>query len=210
MITLKELRQRARNSLDNKIFSETWLFALLACAIVALAYVVLETSSALALVSLFICGCFDFGLCTYFLHNARGQKNKSDLKPILCGFSEDIGRNIIAGLLVSIFTALWTLLLIVPGIIKYYAYSMTFYIMRDNPGISAYDAIKESEKMMKGYKMKAFLLDLSFIGWLIVGALCLGVGTLWVAPYMLSAKTELYEYIRLNPINTEDTTTANA
>ena len=50
--------------------------------------------------------------------------------------------------------------------------------------------------MMKGYKMKAFLLDLSFIGWLIVGALCCGIGTLWVAPYMAAAKAELYEEIR--------------
>jgi uncharacterized membrane protein len=155
-------------------------------------------------------GCLEFGLCAYFLNNARAQENKADLKQLFKGFTTNIGKNIVAGLLVAVFTALWSILFVIPGIVKSYAYSMTFFIMRDNPSISAYDAIKESEKMMKGYKMKAFLLDLSFIGWLIVGALCLGVGTLWVAPYMLSAKTELYEYIRLNPINTEDTTTANA
>ena len=201
MITCKELRQRARNSLGNDILCETWLYALLPCAIVAIAFAVLELSYVLALASLFIGGCLEFGLCTYFLNNARGQKNKSDLKPLLSGFTEDIGRNMIAGFLVSVFVMMWSLLFIIPGVVKGYAYSMTFFIMRDNPNISAYDAMKESEKMMKGYKMKAFLLDLSFIGWIFVGVLCLGVGILWVAPYMIAAKTELYEHIRANAQN---------
>ena len=196
MITCKELRQRARNSLDNKIFGSTWLFALLACAIISLINGVLGASVYLSIVLVVFGGCLEFGLCAYFLNNARAQENKADLKQLFKGFTTNISKNIVAGLLVAIFTALWSILFVIPGIVKSYAYSMTFYIMNDNPELSASEAIKESQRMMKGYKMKAFLLDLSFIGWLFVGALCCGIGTLWVAPYMAAAKAELYEEIR--------------
>ena len=201
MITCKELRQRARNSLDNKIFGGTWLFALLACAIISLINAVLGGTGVLAIVLFVFAGCLEFGLCAYFLNNARAKENKADLKQLFKGFTTNISKNIVAGMLVAVFTALWSLLFVIPGIVKSYAYSMTFYIMNDNPNLSASEAIKESQRMMKGYKMKAFLLDLSFIGWLFVGALCCGIGTLWVAPYMAAAKTELYQHIRANAQN---------
>lgn len=200
MITCKELRQRARNSLDNRIFGSTWLFALLACAIIGFINGTLGATGFLSVVVLVFGGCLEFGLCAYFLNNARSQ-NKGDLKQLFNGFTNNISKNIVAGLLVAVFTALWSILFVIPGIVKSYAYSMTFYIMNDNPNLSASEAIKESQRMMKGYKMKAFLLDLSFIGWLFVGALCCGIGTLWVAPYMTAAKTELYEHIRANAQN---------
>lgn len=96
-------------------------------------------------------------------------------------------------LLVLIYTMLWTFLLIVPGIIKGIAYSQSIYILRDNPGIVINDAITQSRKLMDGYKGKYFLLNLSFIGW---GALCiltLGIGFIWLAPYISSSLASFYQ-----------------
>lgn len=98
-------------------------------------------------------------------------------------------------LLLFIFTLLWMLLLIVPGIIKAIAYSQTFYLLKDHPEYTALQAITESKRRMKGYKWKFFLLNLSFIGWLILGALPLGIGLFWVFPYISSADAAFYEEI---------------
>ena len=80
-------------------------------------------------------------------------------------------RTVGAVLLVFVYTLLWTLLLVIPGIIKAYSYSMTFYILRENPEMTAGDAITASQKMMDGHKMDLFLLSLSFIGWAILASI---------------------------------------
>ena len=99
-------------------------------------------------------------------------------------------------LLTAIFIFLWMLLLIIPGIIKAYAYSMTFYIMRDNPDMPALDAIHTSEKMMYGHKWEFFLLQLSFIGWYLLAILTAGIGFLWLAPYYGTTQAAFYERIQ--------------
>lgn len=85
-------------------------------------------------------------------------------------------RTVGAVLLVFVYTLLWTLLLVIPGIIKAYSYSMTFYILRENPEMTAGDAITASQKMMDGHKMDLFLLSLSFIGWAILASITFGNG----------------------------------
>ena len=112
------------------------------------------------------------------------------------GFSSDFGQNLLIGLMTAIFTALWSLLLIVPGIVKAYSYSMVYYIKADHPEYDWRQCIAESQAMMNGHKMDLFILDLSFIGWMIVGSLCLGVGTLWVSAYMEAARAHFYESIQ--------------
>lgn len=203
MISCRELRRRARGALGNSIFNGSWLFALLACVVVSLITSVLSSTGVLAPLTFIIYGCLQFGLCSFFLKSIRGSEDKDDLNTLFTGFTENLGRNIIAGILIQIFTFLWALLFIIPGIVMAYAYSMTFYIMRDNPNMSALDAIKASKKMMRGYKMKAFLLTLSFLGWIFVGVFCCcGIGMLWVTPYMQASHAELYEHIKSN---SEDT-----
>ncbi|MDQ0873920.1 putative membrane protein [Paenibacillus sp. V4I3] len=91
---------------------------------------------------------------------------------------------------------LWFLLLIIPGIVKSYAYSMTPFILADNPGIGMKRAVDLSNQMTRGQKWKMFVLDLSFIGWFILGTLALGIGVLFVLPYYNSTKAELYLVIR--------------
>ena len=101
-------------------------------------------------------------------------------------------RTVGAVLLVFVYTLLWTLLLVIPGIIKAYSYSMTFYILRENPEMTAGDAITASQKMMDGHKMDLFLLSLSFIGWAILASITFGIGYLWLIPYIYTAYAAFY------------------
>ncbi|WP_059170549.1 DUF975 family protein [Bacillus sp. FJAT-27445] len=96
-------------------------------------------------------------------------------------------------LLTTIYTILWTLLLIVPGIIKGIAYSQAYFILKDNPGIVINDAITESRKLMDGYKGKYFLLNLSFIGWFLLSILTLGIGLIWLVPYITASLASFYQ-----------------
>ena len=105
-------------------------------------------------------------------------------------------RTVGAVLLVFVYTLLWTLLLVIPGIIKAYSYSMTFYILRENPEMTAGDAITASQKMMDGHKMDLFLLSLSFIGWAILASITFGIGYLWLIPYIYTAYSAFYETLK--------------
>ncbi len=99
-------------------------------------------------------------------------------------------------ILMYVYTFLWTLLLFIPGIIKGYSYSMTSYVMVDNPELEYNAAIERSMAMMDGYKMKLFLLDLSFIGWALLSILTLGIGLLWLIPYMQQTNAAFYEELK--------------
>ena len=105
-------------------------------------------------------------------------------------------RTVGAVLLVFVYTLLWTLLLVIPGIIKAYSYSMTLYILRENPEMTAGDAITASQKMMDGHKMDLFLLSLSFIGWAILASITFGIGYLWLIPYIYTAYAAFYETLK--------------
>ncbi|PLR75613.1 hypothetical protein CU633_20170 [Bacillus sp. V3-13] len=97
-----------------------------------------------------------------------------------------------ASILVFIFILLWSLLLIIPGIIKAIAYSQTFFLLKDHPEYTVLEAITESRRRMKGYKWKYFLMNLSFIGWGILAVLSLGIGFLWLSPYISAANATFY------------------
>ena len=97
----------------------------------------------------------------------------------------------------DLFTVLWTLLFIIPGIVKSYEYQMIPYLLADNPQMTKEQAFEESKRMMQGQKWKAFVLDLSFIGWNILSALTLGIlGIFYVQPYMDATHVAVYEALR--------------
>lgn len=100
-----------------------------------------------------------------------------------------IGTNIMIG----IFTFLWSLLFLIPGIIKGLAYSQTMLLLKDNPEFGIFEAITESRRRMDGYKWKYFLLGLSFIGWGLLCILSIGIGFLWLVPYVYTANATFYE-----------------
>lgn len=109
---------------------------------------------------------------------------------------KDYGHKILGMFLMGLFIALWTLLLIIPGIIKTFSYAMTPYILNEYPSVGVNDSIDISRKMMKGHKLDLFLLELSFIGWGILCILTLGIGFLWLVPYMQTSLSIFYEDVK--------------
>lgn len=103
-----------------------------------------------------------------------------------------------------IYVILWSLLLLIPGIIKSYSYALTPYILHDNPEIKNNEAIELSMKMMEGHKMQMFLLDLSFLGWVLLAILTFGIGMFWVVPYIDTTKAAFYEDLKKELIVTEE------
>jgi uncharacterized membrane protein len=95
----------------------------------------------------------------------------------------------------GLFTFLWALLLIIPGIIKAYAYSMSMYIAIKEPRVQGIEAITRSKTMMDGHKMDLFLLDLSYIGWYLLSLLTFGILLLWVVPRHQTARTLVFNEI---------------
>lgn len=98
----------------------------------------------------------------------------------------------------DLYTALWGLLLIVPGIVKSLSYAMTPYIMAEEPNLNASEAIQKSMLMMEGHKWNLFLLHLSFLGWDILAALTAGIGNLILNPYKNAAMTAFYRELKGN------------
>lgn len=134
-----------------------------------------------------------YGYAVMFLDLLRGVK--IEFGRLFDGYS-DIGRIFGTVLLHNIYLFLWTLLLIVPGIVKMYSYALTNFILKDYPELAYNAAIEKSMAMMSGYKMKLFLLDLSFIGWALLSCLTLGIGFLFLYPYMQTAHAAFYEELR--------------
>ncbi|RYL92144.1 DUF975 family protein [Sporolactobacillus sp. THM7-4] len=110
-----------------------------------------------------------------------------------------------ASILMGIFVVLWSLLLVIPGVIKGFSYSQTLYILRDHPEYSVLEAITESRKLMNGYKAKYFLLNLSFIGWAILAAIPALIGYLWFVPYFIASLSAFYNKLVEIPAGTQDT-----
>lgn len=111
-------------------------------------------------------------------------------------------RGIIGSMFIrDIYLLLWTLLFVIPGIIKSYSYLMVPYILTDNPNMGADKAITLSRKMMDGNKADAFVLHLSFIGWYLLGALAFIIGMFFVNPYFYATEAQLYLALRKNAID---------
>lgn len=127
------------------------------------------------------------------------RRGKLELNDLFAGFNGNFAATIGLGIKTAIFTFLWSLLFIVPGIIASFSYSMAPYILADNPNMTGGEAIKASKLMMKGKKGKLFCLEFSFIGWLLLSVLTLGILMLWISPWMEAAKADFYETNK-NPI----------
>lgn len=153
---------------------------------------------AAGIASLILAGPFTLGITNFTLAFSRGQQARLD--QIFSGFSR-FGIALGTYLLMIIFILLWSLLLIVPGIIAALSYSMTFFILADNESIGAMEAIRKSKKMMYGYKWKYFCLNLRFAGWFLLCLLTLGVGFLWLYPYIQVSLAKFYDDIKDGPLD---------
>ncbi len=139
------------------------------------------------------------GMSRFFLHNHFGV---TDLNTLFSGFRRNYLNGVGAMFVTELFIFLWSLLLVIPGLVKALEYSMVPFILADNPDIPGSRARQISRIMTNGEKGAIFVLILSFLGWFILGSICFGVGLLFVIPYYQATITELYIYLRDRAIQT--------
>ena len=129
-----------------------------------------------------------------YAHFLLKQYNRASFEvKDLCSQFERFGQGFLQRFLRSLYTSLWSLLFIIPGIVKSYAYAMTPFIMAENPEMTASEAITASKEMMDGHKGELFTLDLTFIGWDLLCLLTLNIGHLWLNPYKNAAYAVFYK-----------------
>ena len=157
-------------------------------------------------ISVFVLNPMSVGLYKFFLDNSDNPSVGLTRSNIGLGFSNHYMNFVGAIFATELFTFLWTLLLIVPGIIKQLEWRMVRYILAENPEMSGADARTLSSEMMDGNKWDAFVLDLSFIGWTLLGAITLGIGNIiWTNPYHAATNTELYLALKTSRLKTDNT-----
>jgi uncharacterized membrane protein len=147
-----------------------------------------------------VAGPLTLGISGYFLKRTRFEEIK--IENIFDGFNHFIPSFLLT-FFTSVLVMLWSLLLIIPGIIKGLGYSMAIFILYDNPEISPLEALKRSQVMMKGYKMKFFCLQASFIGWCLLCMLTLGIGFIWLFPYIMLSEANFYENLKKHQEKTD-------
>lgn len=185
----EHLMAKAREHLKDK-----WGFG----ALITLLYILVSgVPSSLpkigGLIGLIINGPISLGLAILFLSLVRSGEAKLDR--IFEGFNR-FKVALLTYLLMVLYIVLWALLLIVPGIIAALSYAMTFFILADEPDVTASEALEKSKKLMDGHKLKLFYLGCRFIGWALLCVLTLGIGFLWLFPYMYASMTLFYEDIK--------------
>ena len=147
----------------------------------------------LSVVSFVLSGPFEFGLRKTSLMVSNGQTIR--VENLFDGF-KDFTRTALLNIINSLFIFLWSLLFIIPGIIKAISYSMSYYILEENPNMSANEARLESIRIMQGNKWRYFCLQISFIGWILLSILTFGILFLWVNSYIYVANAEFYKSLK--------------
>lgn len=146
----------------------------------------------LALVHFIIGGVIRQGHCRFLLNQQDGREHH--VKDLFSQFDR-FGDGFVLQLLQGLFTMLWTFLFIIPGIIAAYRYAMAPFILLENPGMKASQALKASSEMMEGHKWQLFCMEISFFGWALLAVLTCGIGMLWLEPYMSAANAAFYREI---------------
>ena len=183
------LMDQAEQSLKGR-----WGMAIGTCVIYILTVIAINLISGVGeVISLLVGGPFMLGLSMFTLAIARDENAYLEL--IFKGFEEFI-RALSAYLYIFVFTILWLLLLIIPGIVAAISYSMTYFILVDDKEIDAMAAIDKSKAMMDGYKMKYFQLILYYLGFSVLCIFTLGIGFLWLFPYIQVTNAKFYDDVK--------------
>jgi uncharacterized membrane protein len=191
----KVLMQQARDALKGR-----WGPAVGACLVYMLILGLIESiPKAGPLLSLLVSGPMIVGVSIFSLAISRDRGPK--FEQIFYGFKK-FGASLGAYLLCLIFILLWAILLIIPGIIAGISYSMTYFIIAEDDSIGPLEAIKKSKQIMYGHKWKYFYLALRFVGWGLLCILTLGIGFLWLGPYMSVSFAKFYDDL-LSPAGTQ-------
>lgn len=189
----KELKAQAKAQLKGKIG-----ILIAVTLIIGAISAVASTLAALipfggAIIAIIVTPAFVLSTSRIYLMVARG--GNPEIKDSFSGF-DDFFSAFKVTFLVGFYTFLWSLLFIIPGIIKGYSYSMSMYVLADNKGMSARECIAESKKMTNGHKAELFVLDLSFIGWYLLSCLTCGIAMLYVVPLINATHANVYETIK--------------
>lgn len=147
-------------------------------------------SLALSIAVILFSGALALGHCKYYI-DLVAENRQDEVSVIFSRFDiflKAMGLN----LFMALFIWLWSLLLIVPGIIASYRYRLAPYLMAENPNLGIREAVNMSKELMDGHKWRLFCLELSFIGWGILSALTCGIGDLWLQPYISAATAAFY------------------
>lgn len=149
-------------------------------------------TSILAIVVFVIGGVISLGYSLFILNVVDGKEAR--FNNIFSQFHR-FGDGFCLRLLTGLFIALWSMLFVIPGIVATYSYAMAPFIMLENPNCGARQALAESKEMMRGNRWRLFCLEISFIGWNILNLFTLGIGSLWLNPYMEVSRAAFYREI---------------
>lgn len=185
VIDRSELKELAKQQIKGNILTFFGLTVVM-ILILSLAYFV-------PLAPIVLMGPIQLGLALFMMEVVRAKKGQ-----FYTGFHgfKQFGTSFIANLLMSIFIFLWTILLIIPGFVACFKYSMTYFIIADNPELSGFEAIKKSKEMMTGHKAELFVLLLSFFWWYLLCFVTFGFAFIYVGPYMEATVVNFYEKIK--------------
>lgn len=188
-----ELKSKAKAQIKGKI-GILFVITLIIGAISFVAGLVLSFIPFGSLVaSIIITPAFTLSLVRIYLMVIGGKKPAA--ADAFSGF-DDFWSAFKVTFLVGLFTFLWSLLFIIPGIVKSLSYSMSLYILAENKGKGALECINESKNMTDGHKGELFVLALSFIGWILLGYITFGIALIWVIPYMNATQANAYESLK--------------
>ena len=191
-----KLKEKAKQQIKGKI-GILFVIALIMAVVTAVANFILGLIPVVGnlVATIIVTPAFALSLVRVYMTVCNGAKPEA--KDAFCGF-DDFWSAFKVIFLVGLFTFLWSLLFIVPGIVKGYSYSMATCVLAENKGKSALACINESKAMTQGHKMDLFVLDLSFIGWMLLGSITLGIAYIWVLPYMNATHINAYNSLKSN------------
>ena len=188
---LIQLMRKARTLLEPH-----WILAIGVClANAVMVAAPAELDSYGEIVSLLLAGPLQLGLCFFFLNLVKGKETRFEL--LFEGF-KPLATVLLAYAIITALTVVGLILLLVPGIVVALGFSMTYYIIAEDPEISFQTALEQSWKLTDGYKMELLELNLRFIPWYLLGLLCFIVGVFAVVPWHNTTLTLYYQYLKEN------------
>ncbi len=148
-----------------------------------------------ALVSCGLAGPLNVGIAAVYVDFVR-EDQKIKVGKFFYGF-RNFASNVILGIMYSLQIALWSLFFVIPGVYMAYSYALVFHVKRDHPDYRWKQCFDESERLMEGNRWRLFKLQLSHIGWFIVGLAFIGIGAFWAYPYLETSMSIFYEEVRV-------------
>jgi uncharacterized membrane protein len=195
-----ELKATAKNQIRGKI-GILFVITLIIALISGVAGAVLSFIPGGSIITtIIITPAFTLSMTRVYLNVIKGVQPKAG--DAFSGF-DDFWAAFKVTFLTGLFTYLWSLLFVIPGIVKGLSYSMSTFILAENKGKAALECINESKAMTAGHKMDLFVLGLSFIGWGFVCVITLGIASIWVVPYMEATYANVYNSLKPVAVVTE-------